>query len=450
MADLVSTDIAIGGGGIAGSVAALILGRLGFRVILIEPNLHGDRRRGGEMLHPRGVACLEQLGLLADVQAAGVTKVDGFHIRDAEAGDVILRYATAGLGLGIALDHARLHAVLFAAARNCPNVTVVEGMRVSGLDQSHGHVEIHVTGKGGDRRICADLLVGADGSRSRIRELAGIRSLGRRMPTISALTIPADALPDIRLGHVFVGGGRVSLAYPIGEGRGRLMVDHHDRPPHSAIEVAALLSPGCPADFRLRIQGLPVEQRVRQFPTDVVIVDKPYRGRVVLIGDAAGTCHPLTASGMTSGIVDAVTLAESLRDHPGNIKRAVRRYADQCRDRQANRLSLANAVHEVLASAKPEFRILRFGMMRYWRSVKGGKRAIALLSMAEDRPAKLRQAMIDTLRYSLGELMRPSNPARPKARWRIGLDISRIIVRYHLGSVAASGDSSRSTEGALP
>ncbi|MGB8842101.1 MAG: NAD(P)/FAD-dependent oxidoreductase [Aliidongia sp.] len=316
--------------------------------------------------------------------------------------------------------------------------------------QRHDQVEVLVTGKCGESRIGADLLVGSDGSRSRIRELAGIRSRVRRMPTISALTIPADALPDSRLGHVFVGGGRVSLAYPIGEGRGRLMVDHHDRPPHSAKEVAALLSLGCPDDFRQRIYELPAEQRVRQFPTDVVVVGKPHRGRVVLIGDAAGTCHPLTASGMTSGIVDAVILTESLRDHPDNIGRALKHYAGRCRDRQASRLSLANAVHEVLASSKPEFRVLRFGMMRYWRSDKGGKRAVALLSMTEDRPAKLRQAMIDTLRYSLGELMRPSNPARPKARWRIGLAISRIIVRYHLGLAAASGDSSGSTEGALP
>jgi squalene monooxygenase len=444
MTETLDADIAIGGGGIVGSVAAVAISKLGFRVILIEPTLRSCRRRGGEMLHPRAIECLSRLGLLAGIREAGCARINGFHIRDGEYGDVVLSYAKAGLGPGIALDYERLHAILFAAAGSSPNVTVVHGKRVAALSDHGDHVKIQVTGKAGKATIRARLLVGADGGRSQIRELAGI-DFGRRLVSmISALNIPAEALPDGEIGHVFVGAGGASLAYPIGEGRARLMVDHQSSAPRSIREVMALLSTACPDRFRKLLGDLPEDQRVHHFPVDIAIVDKPYRGRVVLIGDAAGTCHPLTASGMTSGIADAVNLAEALSDSQDGIAQTFARHAAKCRPRQASRIALASAMHEVLAGATPEFALLRLAMMRYWRSITGGPRAIALLSMAEDRPVKLRQAMASTLRYGLGELLSPSTPTKLMDRWRIGLGVSRIMLRYRAGSGVRSGDFSMS------
>ena len=442
MAETMDTDVAIGGGGIAGSVAAVALSKLGFHVTLIEPNLHSERRQGGEMLHPRGIESLSQLGLLANVRAAGSARIRGFHISDTEAGDVTLAYAKIGLSPGMALDHGRLHAVLFAAASSCRNVSVIHGKRVTGLNDRGDHVEIHVTGKGAGTKIRARLLVGADGARSKIRERAGIPCGRRRVSMISTVTLPADALPDAEFGHLFIGAGGPSLAYPIGEGRARLMVDHDGRVPHSIREVAALLSAACPPRFRKQVGELADDQRVRHFATEIVFARTPHRGRVVLIGDAACTCHPLTASGMTSAIADVVSLAGALRDRPDDIARALDHHAAQCRPRQTSRLTLASAVHEVLASATPEHALLRLGMMRYWASAHGALYATALLSMAEERPAKLWRAMSSALGYGLRELLKRSPAIRPGNRWRTGLNALRVVTRYRVRSIVGTGHSS--------
>jgi squalene monooxygenase len=440
MAEILDAEVVIGGGGIAGAVAAVALGQLGFRVLLIEPGQH--RRQGGEVLHPRGVALLSQLGLLTGLHDAGSTEIRGFQVRDREGGNAYLCYATAGLESGIALEHERIHSVLFSAARRCPSVAIIDRKRVTGVIQRGDVIETRLSGPGGEATVRSSLLVGADGSLSRIRDLVGISAQWRQVSRLSAISIPADALPDPGVGHVFAGGGGASLAYPIGGGRARLMVDHRDAAPQTIEGFTALLAMGCPDNFRQKVADLRDDQCVRQFPTKVVAVGTPFRGRVVLIGDAAGTCHPLTASGMTSGIADALSLATALEETPDDIARALDRYATQCAARRSGRIALASALYEILGGAAPEFALLRVALIRYWSSVNGRRRATALLSMVEDRPAELSRAMATTLGYALLELLRRSTPSRLADCWQIGLGVSRVILGYR-GSLASSSDDQR-------
>jgi 2-polyprenyl-6-methoxyphenol hydroxylase-like FAD-dependent oxidoreductase len=125
------------------------------------------------------------------------------------------------------------------------------------------------------------------------------------------------------------------------------------------------------------------------FPTYCVSVPNPCARGVVLIGDAAGTCHPVTASGMTAGLLDASSLLEAFRTSGGNFATLSGHFL-RCRGaRQKSRLTLASTLYEVLAGEGPEHHLLRASMLRYWRSADGAAASVALLGMSEDRVSEL-------------------------------------------------------------
>ncbi len=73
-------DIAIIGGGVAGSTAAALLAREELRVILIEKGTFPRQKVCGEFLSPEGVGVLSRLGVWPQVEASGPQRIDGFTL----------------------------------------------------------------------------------------------------------------------------------------------------------------------------------------------------------------------------------------------------------------------------------------------------------------------------------------------------------------------------------
>src|SRR5262249_57527969 len=69
-----------------------------------------------------------------------------------------------------------------------------------------------------------------------------------------------------------------------------------------------------PKDLRREVeQAIAANSRMTVL-THATATDRSALGRVVLVGDAAGSCHPLTATGMTMCIADALLLQKALRE----------------------------------------------------------------------------------------------------------------------------------------
>jgi squalene monooxygenase len=106
----------------------------------------------------------------------------------------------------------------------------------------------------------------------------------------------------------------------------------------------------------------------------------------VLVGDAAGCCHPLSASGMSSCTRDAFALQSALRKAGDDVPGALARYALVRRGPQRTRLSLASALYRCFSEPSPEMAALRQGILRYWtRSPSGRTASMRLLSTRESR-----------------------------------------------------------------
>jgi hypothetical protein len=171
------------------------------------------------------------------------------------------------------------------------------------------------------------------------------------------------------------------------------------------MSMAAVL----PAALRREIEEAITAQPRMSVLTQAITTERSVSGRVVLVGDAGGACHPLTASGMTMCISDALMLQAALRMRPDDVPAALQLYQRRRRWPQATRLALASALRDAFCGARPDLRAVRGGIFRHLRSSAPGRAAtLALLSTADGRPlALLRQIMVVMARGFVAHLRKP-------------------------------------------
>jgi 2-polyprenyl-6-methoxyphenol hydroxylase-like FAD-dependent oxidoreductase len=372
-------DAVIAGGGVAGSAAAAALAALGWSVLIVEPGQHDERRLAGELIHPSGVDRLAELGLLAAPAFASAARLDGFAIfTEAGRSDCIeLPYARAGGSPALALDHASICASLLVSASALPAVTVARGCRVTSLEGTPGNPIVRMRRES----ISCRLVVAADGASSPVRGYAGLGHQRERNAVLTGCLVDQDALPLRGRGHIFTASGGPVLAYAIGNARARVLFNgplrrgNVDRTADAKTEA---LTPR----LRAAVEAAMAGGSGQSFVSSDVTVSGVTRGDVVLVGDAAGTCHPISASGMTMGIDDATRLARALRGRDGDVPAALALYAAERRSRQRARVLLAAMLRDALGGAGPEMGLLRSELQRYWSgSVRARAASMALLGM---------------------------------------------------------------------
>lgn len=223
------------------------------------------------------------------------------------------------------LPQPQLEALLQDYARGL-GVEVRRGHEVVGLQQDDDAVHLEVRGPDGPNRISAQYVVGCDGVRSRVRELAGIGFPGivypeiHRMATVtwpSEITVRDDGDYDVP------GYGRLPWGYSQTEGGifaiassepGWLGLytseapdhDYDDDDPMTLDEFRASVRRVLGVDFPL---GEP--KRLTRFTYAARHTERYVSGRVLLAGD---TAHQIPTGGVavSAGMLDGVNLAWKL------------------------------------------------------------------------------------------------------------------------------------------
>jgi squalene monooxygenase len=383
-------DAVVVGAGTGGCAVAAALAGLGLEVLVVEAGMDRSRQLAGELLHPSGAADLRLLGFEEALQKAVVVPVKGFAVVDATASAApstcLLPYGA--LGEGVAMEHSALVAALQARLSGLAGVTLWDSSRVVRVARNDGQgVEVEVTRPDGQQaRVSARLLVAADGRGSRVRSLLGIEEENLRLSSMSGTLVDSSHLPHPGFGHLFVGGPAPVLAYAISRQQARVMIDlptgSDPTTPVRQPEYLRALPEALREAVRVALQdGRPlVSANFTRLPKVVS------RGAAVLVGDSAGCCHPLSASGMSSCTQDALALQSALREARQDIPAALARYALVRRGPQRTRLSLASALYRCFSEESPEMAALRQGIIRYWtRSPSGRDASMALLSTRESR-----------------------------------------------------------------
>lgn len=380
-------DVLIAGGGVGGSAAAAALAPLGLKILIIEPKASHGRRLAGELIHPPGIDGLKQLGLLEDTPEIGAI-IRGFSIHPYNEGkeyeeNVVLPYSEVeGLDHGgMAIEHQALKDHLLDKVRKIEDVEVWMGARVTAIiPNADGKTAFAiVTTESGEIEVNAKIIIGADGGMSQVRKLTGIPHETHRYSGMLGVEVDDRHLPTKEHGNIFLNPLGISYAYSVSKGRARVMLEVL-RGDDSKESVREHLK-SFPKAFREDIEAAMARDKPLAAANYRIVPRSSVKLNVALLGDARGCCHPLTASGITTAVKDALSLRDALVAHNLNVEKALKDYSIAAGRIQLTRRTLSEELREAFLSHTPESVLLNRCIFEYWKSnPKGRAHSLALLS----------------------------------------------------------------------
>jgi 2-polyprenyl-6-methoxyphenol hydroxylase-like FAD-dependent oxidoreductase len=322
MSESQARRVLVVGGGIAGGVLALGLAQRGVQVVLVEirPEMggvgHGITLQGNALKALHAVGVYEQLadhGYAFD--KLRLRTVDGHVMAEIPAPPMGGDQVPPTMG-AVRADLADILATAVVEA----GVDVRLGRTVTAIED-HGDSVTATLSDGSTETV--DLLVGADGIRSQVRRMIGIETEPQQVGMGIWRTV-ATRPPEMECSELYYGGPKYKAGYtPISEDLcyAFLIEENLDRSlvgEHANGKLLKEHGEGYGGIWGQVRDSLADDAVVNYQYIESICVESPwYRGRTVIIGDAAHACPPLIAQGAAMCAEDAVVLAEMLTGGDG-------------------------------------------------------------------------------------------------------------------------------------
>jgi kynurenine 3-monooxygenase len=335
------------GAGLGGALMAIYLARSGHTVEVYDarpdPRLGqaGEGRSINLAISTRGLHALTQVGLAGEVLAAAVP-MRGRMLHAADGRLTFQPYGSEPDHVLHSVSRAGLNALLLDAAEKHGNIRLVFGQRCTGVDLGSATATVVDVETGQRTRVAGDVVVGADGAFSAVRQQLqrldrfdfeqtylghGYRELAIPAGRGGAFPLAGDAL------HIWPRGERMMIALPNRDGSftGTIFWPFAGPGSFAALRTEADLLADFRATFPDAVPLMP--ELARDYfagePASLVTIRcRPwsYEGTVVLLGDACHAVVPFYGQGANAAFEDCVVLSECLAEHGPDWPRAFAAY----------------------------------------------------------------------------------------------------------------------------
>ncbi|MDJ0935167.1 MAG: UbiH/UbiF/VisC/COQ6 family ubiquinone biosynthesis hydroxylase [Kiloniellales bacterium] len=329
----VQTEVLIVGGGMVGLTLGCTLAGGGVPTVVLERRALADTVEDAFDGRASAIAqgsrrALDAAGLWAGMAPHAQPILD-IRVSDGQIGSgglwegtapLFLHYDHREVGdqpLGYIVENRAIRLALNAAVAELPALTVLAPATLEQLDRSPAGVEARLADGG---RIRAQVAVGAEGRRSRLRTEAGIRCAEWSYPQTGIVCTISHDEPHHGVAHEhFLPAGPFAVLPMVddAEGRHRSSIVWTERR-DLAEAMLALDDDAFSAEMqrrfgdslgRIRLLG-----RRWSYPLSLLHAERYIDRRLALVGDAAHGIHPIAGQGLNLGLRDVAVLAETLVD----------------------------------------------------------------------------------------------------------------------------------------
>lgn len=321
------------GSGLAGALLACYLGREGYRVDLYEKRSdpRGQDQPQGRSINlaisVRGIEALRAVGL-ADAVLRAAIPMRGRMIHARTGARRFQPYGKSGADAIHSVSRSGLNIILLETAANYPSVRLFFQQRCTGVDLKTGTVELTGEGTHTVSRVESEVVIGADGAYSAVRNRMQHRegfdyhqeylSHGYKELTMPAGPGGAFALEKHAL-HIWPRHSFMLIALPNLDGSFTCTLFYPLKGPNSfqSLHDEAEVRRFFQAEFPDALERMPnLAEDFFKHPTGALVTlrCRPWHvhGKVMLIGDAAHAVVPFLGQGMNAAFEDCTVLHECL------------------------------------------------------------------------------------------------------------------------------------------
>lgn len=358
--------ILVAGAGIGGLTAALALAARGFQVTVVEKAERLEEAGAGLQLSPNASSILVGLGLGPQLSTCAIAP-DAVSVmsgrRGVELARLPLNEASTDAPYWV-IHRADLQAALAAQVRAHPGIDLRLGCQLESFTTAASGLRASLRQGAAIQQQSADVLIGADGVWSGVRQQLcpavqpRFSGLIAWRGTVDTAQLPNDPAPN-RV-QLWMGSNAHLVTYPISGGRQTNVVAISSGSWHepgwsvaaSASEVAAAFdAQRWAATTRAMIGTIAHWRKWALFTLPNSL--RWTEGATALLGDAAHAMLPFAAQGAAMAIEDAAVLAACLADRPDDVTSALQRYAGLRQPRATRVQNLAQSNGRIYHLAGP-------------------------------------------------------------------------------------------------